>query len=564
MSADEDADGAAGVGDRAAEWLFGADAFVGGGMGELLEAVVSVLRQAAKHPRLLAEQHGSFLRELGRIAASESTLVPEQGDARFADPAWSESSLYRAWLQTYLAWRQSMGAVLDGAGLPAKQEARARFAVSLLTEALAPTNFLLGNPAAIKRAIDTGGGSLWRGVQNFLGDFMTNGAMPSQVDRSAFQVGQNLAVTPGAVVFRNELLELIQYTPAGERVYRRPLLVVPPQINKYYFLDLAPGKSFVEHAVKSGVQPFVISWRNPTAAHRHWGLEAYLGAIEEAMAAAMAITRSPDLNVLAACAGAITLMPLLAHLAARGDTRVRSVTLLVALLDTSTDSPLGLFATRETLALARASSQLRGVLDGRALGRLFAWLRPNDLVWSYWVNNYLLGKDPPAFDVLYWNNDSTRLPARLHGEFLDLFADNALCHPGRLSLLDTPIDLGRVSADAYVVAGKTDHITPWQGCYAATRLLGGNSEFVLSSSGHVQSVINPPGNPKAAYLRAGELPADPESWLQSASRHPGSWWEHWREWIGARSGGQRRAPTALGSRRYPPLDAAPGTYVLAS
>jgi polyhydroxyalkanoate synthase len=414
----------------------------------------------------------------------------------------------------------------------------------------------------LKRAIDTGGGSLLRGLQNLLGDVTGNGAMPSQVDRSAFEVGRNLALTPGAVVYRDEVLELLQYAPTTERVHRRPLVLVPPQINKYYFLDLAPGKSFVEFAVASGIQTFVVSWRNPTAEHRDWGLETYLEALEKAIEAARAVTRSADVNVLGACAGAVTLMPLLAHLAARREARVHAVTLLVALLDTSVESPIGLFAAPEVVALARATSKAHGVLEGEALGRLFAWLRPNDLVWSYWVNNYLMGNDPPAFDVLYWNGDSTRLPARLHGDFLDIYRDNPFQEPGKLSVLGSPVDLSRVTADTYVVAGKTDHITPWHGCWSTTRMLGGATTFVLSSSGHIQSVINPPGNPKASYLLNPGGAASAEEWLAGATARPGSWWEHWRDWIVERSGPPAKAPSALGARRFPPREAAPGTYVV--
>jgi poly[(R)-3-hydroxyalkanoate] polymerase subunit PhaC len=510
---------------------------------------------------VVVEQPAALVRELLRVLTGQSTLAPAPGDRRFQDPTWTGNPFYRAWLQGYLAWRHSLDGLVDAAGLPAPTAARAHFVVSLLTEAVAPTNFLLGNPAALKKALETGGGSLGRGLRNLLRDMATNGGMPAQVDKSAFQVGKNLALSPGAVVFRNEVLELIQYAPASEEVYARPLLIVPPQINKFYLFDLAPGRSFIEHAVKSGMQVFAISWRNPTPAHRQWGLETYLTSILGAIDAMCEITGEKDINTLGACAGGITTMALLAHLAAKGDGRVNAVSLMVALLDTQAESQVGSFATGEILALARLISQLKGVLGGDELGRGFTWLRPNDLVWNYWVNNYLMGDDPPAFDVLYWNNDATSLPARLHGEFLDMFATNPFKNPGALSLLGTPIDLSRVTCDAYILAGVTDHIAPWKACYATTQMLGGQREFVLGSSGHIQSVISPPGNAKARFFTRPECPGSADEWLAGARPQSGSWWDHWRDWSVARSGTRREAPKTLGSPRHPPGATAPGTYV---
>jgi poly[(R)-3-hydroxyalkanoate] polymerase subunit PhaC len=529
-----------------------------------LAPLIDVARQARRQPLLILEQQAAFLRDVARIVAGESDLAPDAGDRRFQDVAWKENAFYRAWLQVYLAGRNALASFVDRAGFEPITAARARFVVSFVTEALAPTNVLLGNPAAIKRAFETGGASLVRGLQNMLSDAATNGLMPSQVDRTAFQVGKSLAVSRGSVVYRNDVLELIQYAPATDEVHSRPLVLVPPQINKFYVFDLAPGRSLVEHAVKSGLQVFAVSWRNPTAAERHWGLETYVRGLRDAIAAARTIARSKDVNVLAACAGAITLMPLLAHLAARRDARVHGVTLLVAMLDTRAESAVGLFATPQTIALARRVSQLRGVLPGGSLAWLFAWLRPNDLVWNYWVNNYLMGNDPPAFDLLYWNGDSTRLPARLHSDFLDLFVGNPLGTPGALSVLGTRIDLSKVRNDTYVLAGLTDHITPWKGCYAATRMLGGRAEFVLNSSGHIQSVVNPPGNPRARFLTNAECPQDADAWRAGAQEHPGTWWDHWRDWITARSGPMRPAPARLGTKKLPPLEAAPGSYVFES
>src|SRR5262245_37705360 len=420
-----------GFAERAADGILGPNPFVGFSYQDVLQVIQWIAQQALKQPMALAENQVALVAELIRILAGQSALAPEQGDKRFQDSTWKDNPFYRVWLQGYLAWRDSLNAFVNRAGFGSTNTARARFVVSLLTEAVAPTNFLPGNPAALKKMMETGGASLVRGLQNLIQDIVTNGGMPAQVNKSAFQVGKNLATTPGAVVFRNEVCEVIQYAPTTGQVYARPLLFVPPQINKFYLIDLSPGKSFIEYAVRNGVQTFAISWRNPTAAQCNWGLETYLYSILEAIDAAREITGSRDVNILSACAGAITMMALLAHLAAKGrgsDALVNAVTLMVALLDPQAGSQLGLFATEETIALAKRNSQKKGVLGGDEMGRVFTWLRPNDLVWNYWVNNYLMGNDPPAFDLLYWRNDSTRLPARLKGELLDL----VLAYPFKL------------------------------------------------------------------------------------------------------------------------------------
>src|SRR5260221_3074973 len=280
------------------------------------------------------------------------------------------------------------------------------------------------------------------------------------------------------------------------------------------------------------------------------------------MEALPAITQSPDVNISGSCLGGMTLATLLGHLAAQGDQRIHAVTFLVTVLDTSVESTMGLFATRETIAAAREASRLKGGIEGQEMARVFAWLRPNELNWNYWVNNYLIGKDPAAFDVLYWNNDTTRLPANLHGDLLDLVETNALTHPGAFEVLGTPIDLSQVTNDAYIVAGITDHITPWQGCYATTQLLGGKVKFILSNSGHIQALLNPPGNPKASYFVNERYPADPGQWKTGAQQRAGSWWEDWRDWLSQRFGEQKAAAGELGNEQYQPGTPAPGSYVV--
>jgi len=389
-----------------------------------------------------------------------------------------------------------------------------------------------------------------------------NGGMPSQVDTRPFTVGGNIAVSPGRVVFRSEVLELIQYQPTTPTVRERPVMIVPPQVNKFYFLDLAPGRSFIEHAVAQGLQVFTISWRNPTPAQRDWSLDTYVAACLEAAEVTRDIAGTDDLNLIGFCAGGITQSLLLGHLAATGRDLVASSTLAVTTIDTEAKSSMNMFATRRSVESSIAQTRRKGMLPGRDLARVFAWVRPNDLVWNYWVSNYLLGEDPPAFDVLAWNSDTTNLPAALHAEFVHLFLDNALLEPGKISVLGTPVDLSKVVSDLYVVGATTDHLVPWQAAYVATQVYGGKSRYVLSNSGHIQALINPPGNPKASFLTSDESPTGAEVWLKGATRYTGSWWTDWAEWTIERSGAEREAPTRLGNDRYPPSDPAPGRNVL--
>ncbi|MBV9713586.1 MAG: alpha/beta fold hydrolase, partial [Ktedonobacteraceae bacterium] len=368
--------------------------------------------------------------------------------------------------------------------------------------------------------------------------------------------------TPGAVIFRNEVLELIHYQPMTETVSERPLVIVPPQINKFYVFDLSAKKSLVQYALNQGVQVFIISWRNPTPAQRSWGIDTYIGAIRKAIDVVCDITGSSDCNLLGACSGGITTVAFVGYLAMLGECKVHTLTLLVSTFDTGNDqTALGLFATEEPIEAARRHSHVRGVLEGKEMARIFSWLRPNDLIWNYWVNNYLLGYEPPSFDVLYWNNDTTRLPAALHSDFLTLYQYNLLARAGALTVCGTPIDVSQITCDTYVLAGTTDHITPWQTCYSSSRLLGGQQEFILSNSGHIQSILNPPGNPKATFFTNAERPPSAEAWHKGATRHSGSWWEHWKAWLLTRSGPQKTAPPSVGNSIYPPLAKAPGTYV---
>jgi len=546
--------------DQALGAVLGANPFVRLDPTDLLTTAARVGAAAAR-PALLGRQLGKFGQELLEVAMGRSERQPERGDRRFADPTWSENAGYRRLMQAYLAACAGVQHLLDEVPVDERERTRARFVASLATEALAPTNRLFGNPAALKRALETGGASVTRGLRHFVDDLRHNGGMPRQVDARPFVLGKTVAVSPGEVVFRNDQLELIQYRPSTPAVRARPILFIPPQINKFWVLDLAPGRSMVEYAVSRGQQFFAISWRNPTSEARAWGIDTYVSAARAATEAATAIV-GDQVNVLGACAGGITTACLLAHLAALGRSLVSSVTFLVTVLDTDAPSTVGMFASEKAVAASIAYSRRKGILDGRSLARAFAWLRPNDLVWNYWVNNYLLGNDPPPFDILAWNADTTNLPATLHADFLNAYLSNALAKPGTLQVCGTPIDLRKVDADAFVVGALTDHITPWTANYKTPFLLGGSSEFLLSSSGHIQALVNPPGNPKSRYLTNTELPDSPEKWLETATEHGGSWWDYWLQWLGERSGEERPAPQRLGNDDLPPLEAAPGHYVL--
>jgi polyhydroxyalkanoate synthase len=531
---------------------------------DILDSARALIGQMVSNPGIAAKQYLSFLGELGRIATGSSALAPDAKDKRFADQAWRDSVAYRALAQCYVAWGDALNRFVDEARMDKRSAERARFVVSLFVDAMSPTNSLAGNPAALKRLVDTGGSSLVHGLENFIGDMARNGGLPAQVDTRSFAVGKNLATTPGSVVYRDAVMELIQYRPFGDTVHQRPLLIAPPQINKFYVFDLVAEKSIVQMALSGGLQAFAISWKNPTAAESHFGLDTYVEAMENAVDVMREISGSADVNVWGSCSGGITTSAFLAHLAARREPKVHSATIAVCVLDMAVAqaTTAGMFVTPDSIVAAKSASQLSGVVEGQELARMFAWMRPNDLIWNYWVNNYLLGNAPPAFDILYWNNDTTRLPARLHADFLDLIGSNPYVNAGRLSVRGTPLDMRLLDMDSYVVAGVTDHITPWPGCYKTARLYGERSTFVLANSGHIQSLLNPPGNPKAFFWSAAARTATSDAWLEQAEKHPGSWWPHWLEWIKARCGAMVPTPAALGSDKHPPLGAAPGQYVM--
>ncbi len=455
-----------------------------------------------------------------------------------------------------------MRGLLADADLDWGDEQRMGFIIDNLIEAAAPSNNPVLNPKVLKRVLDTGGGNLVNGGRRFVRDFATAPRVPSMVEPDAFEVGTDLAITPGEVVLRTDVFELIQYTPQTTKVRSVPLLIVPPTINKYYVIDLAPQRSLVEHLVANGQQVFCISWRNPDARHADWGLDTYGQAILEAMTAAEKITRQDKVALFAICSGGMIASMTLAHLAAVGELdRVAAFSLAVTVLDQNQAGlPNALLSHKAAASSTRASAE-KGYLDGRVLAEVFAWLRPNDLIWNYWVNNYLLGYPPKAFDILYWNADPVRMSAAMHRDFMDLAIRNALTQPGASKMLGSEVDLGKIDVDSYVVAGIADHLCKWQSCYETTQLFGGNSKFVLSTSGHIAAMVNPPGNPKASFQTAPKNPDSAAEWLEGASKVRGSWWEDYVAWLEERTGPERNKPRRLGSAAYEPVCDAPGTYV---
>jgi len=513
-------------------------------------------------PRFGAAVAAAWPTAVSRWLGSEATpAVPvDAADRRFADPTWAGSPPFFALLQAYLAAvRLSDELLAAGRGDPLADQ-KAEIAVHFALDALAPTNFLPTNPAALKRAFETGGASVAAGVRNFLDDLVHNGGRPRQVDTTPFELGRNLAATPGQVVFRNDLIELIQYAPQRKRVRSVPLLASPPWINKYYVMDLAPGRSFIEWAVKHRRTVFAISYRNPDASMSDVTLDDYLvHGPRTALDVITDITGAPKIDIVGLCLGGALTAMLAAYLTANGDSRVGSLTLLNTLLDYSEPGVLGAFADKRTITRLEKTMARAGVMSGSTMAATFDVLRANDLIFNYVVANWLMGQSPPAFDILAWNADSTRLPAAMHSFYLhSLYERNQLAR-GELRLAGQLLSLADIKSDTYLVGAANDHIVPWRSSYRATGLLGGSVRYVLSSGGHIAGIVNPPG-PKAWYEAGEDYSEQADHWRAAAVRHAGSWWEDWASWSDSRAG-NLITPPSTGNQRFPPLGDAPGDYV---
>ncbi len=486
------------------------------------------------------------------------------GDRRFKAAEWSDQPYFSLVKQYYLLASEYLTALAELSPATGQDKLRLAYLTRQYADALSPANFPATNPEVLKKALETQGKSLAQGLNNLLTD--TRQGRITMSDASAFAVGQNLAITPGQVVFRNELIELIQYTPTTERVHERPLLIVPPCINKYYILDLQPNNSFIRWTLEQGQTVFLISWRNITPELGQLGWDDYLEqGVLTAMDVVTAITGSATLNTLGFCVGGALLTSALAVLGARGDSRVNSLPLLTTMLDYEDPGEIRLYVSEDMLAMRESSLHGGQIVQGGELAGAFSSLRANDLVWNYVVKNYLKGETPPPFDLLHWNADSANLPGPMYAYYVrNFYIDNKLREPGALTMLGAPVDLGAVKMPAYIYASREDHIVPWPSAYRSTGLLGGEATFVLGASGHIAGVINPPASGKRNYwTHAGTAAASADDWFTDAESHPGSWWPHWGQWLANRSGERVPAPAAPGNDRYPPLGAAPGTYVLA-
>jgi len=502
-------------------------------------------------------------RMMGQVADPVASPVP--GDKRFKDELWTENVIFDYIKQSYLlAARSIQKTISEVEGLDPKTAERVDFYTRQMIDSMAPTNFATSNPKVIKTTLETGGENLLKGLQNLLAD-LERGKGDLRIrmtDLEAFELGVNVAVTPGKVIYQNELMQLIQYQPTTEQVFKRPLLIVPPWINKFYILDLKPKNSFIKWAVDQGFTVFTISWVNPDEKLTKKNFTDYL--LEGPMTALdviAEITGEKEVNAVSYCLGGTLLMSTLAYMTAHDDNRIKSATCFTTMLDFTHVGELGVFVDEEQITLIEEQMQKKGYLEGSKMANVFNMLRANDLIWSFVVNNYLLGKDPMAFDLLYWNSDSTRMPAVMHSFYLrNMYQHNRLKDPGGITLNNTPIDLRSVKAPVYFLSTQEDHIAPWKGTYDGARLPAGPVKFVLGGSGHIAGVINPPTASKYGYWTNSEMPENSDDWLAGATQQEGSWWPDWLRWVKPKAGKQVPARTP-GNDQFPPLEDAPGSYV---
>lgn len=543
--------------DAAADAAFG---------GELLSSLdpmlmISSLARTVTPQSMMRAAVNMINQAPGVFLGRDEVPIPKR-DFRFADEAWSNNPLYRRWASGYLAWEQEMMALVDNDAVDWRTRERARLMMGVLTTAMAPTNTLGGNPAAIKQAFTTGGRSLWDGAANFLQDVIGNAGLPRQVDTSAFVVGKDIATSRGWVIHRTEMFELIHYTPTADKVGTLPLVLLPPPVNKYYFWDLAPGRSLIEYAVSRGIDVYTIVWRDPKPGDGSWGIDSYLASALAAVEVARDVAQVDAVHMFGDCSGGMFLCMLLAHQAVSGDLTIRTATMGVTVTDFGEPGGIGITASDQAVTSVRQKAERGEIISADSIASTFVWMRPNDLVWRYLVDEWLMGKKPPAFDIMFWNADGQGLPAQLALELTEMSLANSLIQPGGLTALGEPVDLTRVKADTYHIAGITDHISPWKACYAGAQVLGGENTFVLTPTGHVQSIIYPPGKPRAAYYINRNVHDDPDSWLENARKHEDSWWPHWVDWVLERSDGLRDAPANHGNERHDLIVPAPGRYVL--
>lgn len=537
-------------------------------LGEVFEALTAgVQHESALWAQMQARYAQDHMRLWMNLLGAppgekpEPVAAPDKGDRRFHGTAWSEFPVFDYLRQQYLLNSRWLSEMIESAHLDPETKRKAAFFARQYMDALAPSNYPATNPEVLKLALETEGGSLAAGLKNLMAD-LEKGRI-SMTDESVFEVGRNLAVTEGTVVYENELMQLIRYRPLTGEVYQRPFLMVPPFINKYYLLDMQPDNSFVRYLLEQGQQVFLISWRNitPELGAKTW--DDYVEqAVFKAMEVALELTGLERLNVLGFCVGGTLLASALAVLRSRGDERVASLTLLTTMLDFSEVGEISVYVDPAYVEKREADFKDGGLMHGRELATTFASLRANELIWFFVVNNYLKGRTPDAFDLLYWNSDSANLPGRLYVWYVrNMYLQNSLRTPGKTVVLGTPVDLRKLDMPTFVLASREDHIVPWKSAYASALLLGGETEFLLAASGHIAGVINPASKNRRNYWAGQGLPDNPQQWLESSQQVQGSWWPHFADWLARRAGDRVPAPERLGSEKYPEIEPAPGRYV---
>ncbi|HIG44301.1 MAG: alpha/beta fold hydrolase [bacterium] len=530
---------------------------------EILAALQDLLDQLTRHPRILTEVWRYFMTEAASITLGFSTLDPS-ADKRFSDPAWHENPFYKRLGQYHLAMGNALDKWLDGSELEEMNEKRARFLLGILKDLLAPVNNLYSNPTALKSLFESQGESLVNGLRNYLDDVRHNYGYPAVADRNSFVIGKDVAASEGSVIFRNELLELIQYEPTTEKVHERPFLYVFSQVNRFYLGDLTPDRSLFQEMLAEGIQVFAVSWRNPTTEQRDWSLQTYAEGVIQAIEVLQEISGHEKINLMGLCAGGITTATAAGLLNARGNDYINCHSLFVNILDNHTeDSDFGLFVSERSIEMQKAKVQAAGIFSEKDVFEMFAWLTPEESVMAFYRDNYLLGKNPPIHPLLFWSMDYTRVSAGLQCDYLDLAWGNKLAKR-EMMIAGHRIDLSKIIHDVYIMAGSTDHITPWRGCYRTTSLFGGNVKFILTNQNHTQTISNRPNNKHMKYWIADELPEDVEDWVTLAKEVPSSWRLHWIDWLKTRSGNEVDAMKEPGSENHPALSVAPGRYVLES
>ena len=520
---------------------------------------------------LIADLQREYFRQLWRFwnttflqaisGGTNSNAALAKGDKRFKDDAWSEQPYYELLKQSYLLGSRQLHEFVDRAQVDDRTKLQLRFYARQFIDAMSPTNFPATNPEVIRKAIETRSASLTDGMKNLIEDIQKGRI--TRVDESAFEVGRNLAITPGSVVFENELIQLIQYAPQTGEVEKTPLLIVPPCINKYYLLDLGAGNSLVEYAVAQGHQVFLISWRSalPETGHLTWDDYLEMGPLR-AVDVVLDITGAERTHALGFCVGGTILSCAAAVLAARQQDKLATVTLLTTMLDFSDTGEIGLLIDKTSVALREAAIGKGGILPGKELAFTFGTLRANDLIWRYVVDNYLKGATPDAFNLLFWDSDSVSLPGPMYCWYTrNTYLENNIKDPGKTTQCGVPVDLSKITAPVYLLASREDHIVPWKAAYLTKDLIGGDARFVLAASGHVAGVINPPARNKRSHWLNDELVSDPQRWIEAAQEKPGSWWPDWDAWMKHHSSGTIPAPTELGNAQYHPIEPAPGRYV---